>query len=71
MDDLFSAGPHVAFRVTCSVMCGLEDVERDRVGAPATLHLVGLVTVADGRVSGGRVVRDRLGLARSLALVTS
>ena len=73
VDDLFSAGPHVAFRVTCSGVYagGLEDVERDRVGAPATLHLVGLVTVADGRVSGGRVVRDRLGLARSLALVTS
>lgn len=73
VDDLFSAGPRVAFRVTCSGVYagGLEDVARDRVGDSATLHLVGLVTVAEGRVSGGRIVRDRLGLARSLAMVTS
>ena len=38
-------------------------------GAPATLHATALVTVRDGRVATGRVIRDRLGLARSLAPV--
>ncbi|HSK58493.1 MAG TPA: hypothetical protein VK935_05500, partial [Actinomycetospora sp.] len=35
-------------------------------GAPATLHAAALVTVADGRVVAGHVIRDRLGLARAL-----
>jgi predicted ester cyclase len=69
VDDLFSAGSSVAFRVTRTgrYAGGLEDVDASLVGVPATMHLVGLVTVADGRVSGGRIVRDRLGLARSLS----
>jgi hypothetical protein len=76
VDDLFSAGPHVAFRVTRTGTyvgglgpdAGIDDATL--AGAPGTLHLVGLVTVADGRVTGGRIVRDRLGLARSLARPT-
>ncbi|GAA2850687.1 hypothetical protein GCM10010472_04740 [Pseudonocardia halophobica] len=76
VDDLFSAGPHVAFRVTrtgtymggLGADAGIDDAAL--TGAPGTLHLVGLVTVADGRVTGGRIVRDRLGLARSLSRPT-
>jgi hypothetical protein len=73
VDDLFSAGPHVAFRVTRTgtYAGGLEEVDAAVVGSPATLHLVGLVSVADGRVGGGRIVVDRLGLVRSLAMVAS
>ncbi|SHN38350.1 ester cyclase [Cryptosporangium aurantiacum] len=59
VDELFSAGAYVAFRVTAS---GAYAGDLD---TPATLHLVGLVTVGAGRVSGGWIVRDRLGLARS------
>lgn len=76
VDDLFSAGSHVAFRVTRTGAyagglgpdAGIDDAEL--TGRWATLHLVGLVTVADGRVAGGRIVRDRLGLARSLSRPT-
>ncbi|KAA9155629.1 nuclear transport factor 2 family protein [Amycolatopsis acidicola] len=66
VDDLFSAGPHVAFRVTAT-----GTYAEAPAGTPATLHLVGLVTVAHGRVTGGRIVRDRLGLARALASARS
>lgn len=73
VDDLFSAGPQVAFRVTRTgtYAGGLEEVDDAVVGTPATLHLVGLVTVADDRVTGGRIVADRLGLVRALAMVAS
>jgi hypothetical protein len=33
------------------------------------LHLAGVVRVAGGRVTGGRIIRDRLGLLRRLAAV--
>jgi predicted ester cyclase len=73
VNDLFSAGPHVAFRLTrtgtytggLGPYAGIADAAL--IGAPATLHLVGLVTVSGGRVTGGWMVRDRLGMARSLA----
>jgi hypothetical protein len=71
VDDLFSAGPAVAFRLTRRgrYAGGLDGVDDDALGAPATLHLVGLVHVAGGSVASGYVVRDRLGLARALAPV--
>ncbi|MBN9099834.1 MULTISPECIES: ester cyclase [unclassified Pseudonocardia] len=73
VDALFSAGRHVAFRLTrhgryaggLGADAGIDDAAL--TGAAATLHLVGLVSVDDGRVSGGHVVRDRLGLARSVS----
>ncbi|MBN9110281.1 MAG: ester cyclase [Pseudonocardia sp.] len=72
VDDLFSAGPNVAFRVTrTGTYSGGLDVDPAMVGRPATLHMVGLVHVTDGRVVGGNVVRDRLGLTRSLTSVGS
>jgi len=77
VDDIFSAGRHVGFRLTrhgryaggLGPDAGIEDAAL--TGSAATLHVVGLVTVDDGRVSGGRVVRDRLGLARSVATAQS
>jgi predicted ester cyclase len=73
VDDVFSAGDRVAFRVRRSGSyagglgpdAGIDD-EALR-GRTATMTLVGLVTVEDGRVVQGRVVRDRLGLARILS----
>lgn len=69
VDELFSAGGHVAFRLTATgaYAGGLGADAPAAVGTPATLHLVGLVTAGDGRIRGGWIVRDRLGLARRLA----
>jgi hypothetical protein len=68
VDELFGAGPAVAFRLTCrgAFAGGLDGTDGVAPGTPATLHLVGLVHVTGGRVTGGQVVRDRLGLARAL-----
>jgi predicted ester cyclase len=68
VDVLFSAGDRVAFRLTQhGAYRGGLDGAGAAVGTATRLHLVGLVRVADGRVAGGNVVRDRLGLARALA----
>lgn len=67
VDDLFSAGDCAALHVTVRgrYRGGLPGTDGYR-NAPATLHAGALVTVADGRVAGGRVIRDRLGLSRAL-----
>lgn len=67
VDDLFTAGDRAALHVTVhgTYRGGLPDLD-ERVGTPATLHAAALVTVADGRVVAGQVVRDRLGLAKAL-----
>lgn len=53
IDDLFSAGPKVAFH-------GVRRGEHP-------LHFAGIVEVDDGIVVGGRVIRDRLGLSKAMA----
>ena len=67
IDELFSSGDQVAFHAgqTGRYLGGLDGVD-DLVGRSATIELAGLVTVRDGRVVAGRVVRDRLGTARTL-----
>ncbi|HWK48518.1 MAG TPA: hypothetical protein VNR40_01465 [Steroidobacter sp.] len=68
IDDLFSAGEQVAFRITQTGTL-LEDfagAETRWVNTPVFLHMTGLVTVRDGRIVAGRVIRDRLGLLRRL-----
>jgi ketosteroid isomerase-like protein len=67
LDMCFSASDRVGFHglQRGRYAGGLPGVEA--TGAPATLHLGGLVTVRDGKVAGGRVIRDRLGLSRALA----
>lgn len=57
VDDLFSAGPRVAFHVTRH---GARQVD----GSTVTLRMAGMVTVHDGAVVSGRLVRDRLGAVR-------
>lgn len=68
VDDLFSAGDRVGVHAALHGRFdgGLDGLE-DRIGTPATLHLVALVRVRAGRVVAGHVVRDRLGLQRALA----
>lgn len=69
VDDLFSAGRSVAFRVTSTgpYAGGLDGVAPAAAGAPSTLPMVGIVHVSGARVCGGQVIRDRLGVARALA----
>lgn len=57
VDELFSAGPGVAFHVT-------QLGRRHSDGTSAALRAAGLVKVGGGEVVGGHVVRDRLGLQR-------
>lgn len=68
LTELFSAGPRVAFHglQRGRYAGGLEGIDA-APGSEAAHHLVGLVTVADARVSEGRVIRDRLGMQRALA----
>ncbi len=67
VNELFSAGDEVAFSAvqTGRYLGGLDGLD-DLVGATAVLNVAGLVQVRGGRVTGGRVVRDRLGAARAL-----
>ncbi|ONH35109.1 MULTISPECIES: long-chain-fatty-acid--CoA ligase [Protofrankia] len=68
VNEMFSAGPQVAFHATqTGVYAGGLDGLEGALGDPALLHLAGIVEVRDARIVGGRVVRDRLGTARSLA----
>jgi len=62
----FSAGSHVAFHAVQHGPLTGED-PRFAGDGEAMLHLAGVVSVAGGRVTGGRVIRDRLGLLRRLS----
>ena len=68
IDDMFSAGDRVAFHIAQSG--NLSEDFREGHGAPAgtpvVLHMSGIVTVKDGAVVSGRIIRDRLGLLRRL-----
>jgi predicted ester cyclase len=66
INDLFSAGDQVAFHVLQHGTVTGEDPEFGGHG-PAELYLAGVVTLAGEKVVSGRVIRDRLGLARRLA----
>lgn len=65
IDDLFSAGNRVAFHIVQHGTLAGDDSHFMGDG-PVVLHLAGVVTVANGSVVGGRVIRDRLGLFKRL-----
>ncbi|WP_323039106.1 ester cyclase [Gemmobacter sp.] len=67
VNDIFSAGDHVAFHacVEGTVNPGTE-LGDGATGRPAFLHFAGIVRVRDGRVVSGRGVRDRIGLMKRL-----
>lgn len=62
VDDLFSAGDSVAFHVSQSGPYVGGIGKDDRVGDTLVLRSAGIVRVADGAITGGRVIRDRGGL---------
>lgn len=66
IDAIRSAGADVVFHARQSgvYLGGLPGFEAR--GAPAALHVNGMVRVVDGRVAGGRVIRDRIGLRAAL-----
>jgi len=63
--DLFSAGPNVAFHVR--QFGALRPGFTENSGAGVFLHSTGILSVRNGAVSSGRIVRDRMGLERRLA----
>lgn len=72
VDDLLSAGARVAFHVTqTGTYAGGLDGDgpggSSLVGARVTMRSAGIVVVDEGRVTSGRVVRDRAGMLRSAA----
>ncbi|GAC1327311.1 MAG: hypothetical protein NVSMB17_01170 [Candidatus Dormibacteria bacterium] len=68
VDNLFSAGDHVAFHAmqTGRYLGGIDGVPGECEGTSTTLQVAGLVEVRDGKITDGRVVRDRLGTGRLL-----
>jgi hypothetical protein len=67
LNDFFSCGQTVAFHLAQHGTL-LPDAEvQGETGATAFLHMAGIVRVADGRVSSGRITRNRLDLSRRLA----
>lgn len=67
LNDFFSCGRTVAFHLAQhGALIPDEDVI-GTAGEPAFLHLAGIVHVEDGRVASGRIVRNRLELARRLS----
>jgi hypothetical protein len=65
--DLFTAGDRAAFhlRVDGSYGGGLNGRDR-HIGCRASLYATGLLTVANGKVSGARIITDRLSAERRL-----
>ena len=65
INDLFSAGPRVAFHVTLHgpYTGGLDGVDASVVGAPVDLNVAGVADVAGGTVRDVRAVSGKLGIA--------
>jgi predicted ester cyclase len=68
VDDAFSTGNRVGFHaaLTGRYCGGLGEDVADRRGAEVTLHIAGLVCTEAGGVISGRVIRDRLGVYKTL-----
>jgi hypothetical protein len=67
VNDLFSCGATVAFHITQHGALVPDEEVAGPAGRPAFLHMAGIVHVADGHVRSGRIIRNRLDLARRLA----
>jgi hypothetical protein len=67
INDLFSCGTAVAFHLAQHGRLLPDDEVAGPAGSPAYLHMAGLVHVEAGRVIHGRIIRNRLDLARRLS----
>jgi len=67
IDDLFSAGRHIAFRVTQSGRLVADSgLDASVAGRTGTLYMAGWLEVCAEQVIQARVIRGRLGLLRGL-----
>ena len=66
VDDIFSCGTTVAFHAKQKGAFVPGDDLPGVAGTPAYLHMSGLVHVSDQRVTRGRIIRNRIDLARRL-----
>jgi hypothetical protein len=67
LNDFFSCGRTVAFHLAQHGTLLPDGDVQGEAGTVAFLHMAGLVHVAEGRVATGRIIRNRLDLARRLA----
>lgn len=67
--DIMSSGPHVAFHAVQKgrLIGDFARVFAALAGSEVHIHLSGLVTVGEGSVIRGHIIRDRFGLYRRLA----
>jgi predicted ester cyclase len=72
VEELFSAGERVAFRVVGrgGYAGGFTDVDRSLIGHRVALSVMGLLTMRSGQISNVQIAFDRLGLRRSLPAST-
>jgi hypothetical protein len=69
VNDLFSCGTAVAFHISQHGALLEDFAERAAdIGRKVTLHMAGILHVANDRVYAGRIIRNRLELRRSLAV---
>ena len=67
VNDYFSCGEVVAFHLAQHGRLIPDQDVRGTAGTPTYLHMAGMVRVKEGSVVGGRIIRNRLELARRLA----
>lgn len=68
VNDLFSCGTVVAFHLSQHGTLLEDFAERAAdIGRTVTLHMAGILHIANDRVVAGRIIRNRLELRRSLA----
>ena len=64
--EIFSAGSHVAFHARQIGRCIAGLPAASPMAGPVVLSSAGIVSVVDGSVRRGRMIRDRAGMQRSL-----
>lgn len=66
INDLFSCGDKVGFHVVQHGTARADFADGSGAGRAGDLYMAGIVTVRDGSVRDGRIIRNRLELQRSL-----
>lgn len=67
INDLFSCGDRVGFHASQTGKIRPGGLPGDEyVGQTGTLYMAGILEVTDGKIAGGRIIRNRLELKRSL-----
>jgi hypothetical protein len=67
INEFFSCGPVVAFHIAQHGSLIPDAEVKGAAGSTTYLHMAGMVRVREGRITSGRIIRNRLELARRLA----